>query len=384
MKIFVTNDNAGSAFAMVPALLRLKSEGVEIVAFAEEVAPAFAVFKKAGFEPMAPRAPLGLDSMAAIINREKPDLIFVGVSDVDNGSEKMAIQVAAGASIPMVAIVESWPHKWLQNFASRDIPLYQKADAILVVDGIAKRKMVEAGFSSEQIVVTGNPGNDDLPVLRKELPRYRREMREKLGLSEEDFVFVYLLTNDLDNDEKWREEERNLRKEIGSLDPEWLGFQEKSVVKEFFAAVRDARHPNVEFRALIRQKRGYGRNKLDAVIKKFNPRAVVDTDGYLQGRATMLAADVVIGTTTLMMETAAFLGLPTVSYLPGVSIEKDPKPTNHLGITMPVREWGGLDKLIRSIAEQPAAVRELVRNKEALLPEDATGNVADFLRHFVV
>ncbi|MDP3729532.1 MAG: hypothetical protein Q8R26_02145 [bacterium] len=376
MKIFTTNHDVGSTQAMIPPLKKLQAEGVEVVAFAHSDAPAFKAFKDSGL-PLRHQddygfSELGIKEWMVILDREKPDLIFVGISEKDSGSEKQVMHAIweKKLAIPIVAICESWPHKWLSNFGGRDIPLYNKSRAMLVFDECSKERLVKAGFSRERIVVTGNPTMDTMVVLREKKSALRKQYRKVFGVSDDTFVIAYPITNDFDHE-----------KEVGNKDPEWIGFYEEEALEDillFIQSMRECRQKDI--RVILRQKPWYKKKQLTRIIERYGKFVLLDaSENHLD---FLFASDVVIGTTTLMLESSAFLGIPTVSYLPKLT-RPDPKFSNSIGLTMPIYKKEDLLSCLKDAITNPELGAVFVKNNGIDLFTDATARVAKALKESV-
>ena len=170
MRIFATNHDIGSANAMIPALRLLQSEGIEISLFSSREAPARQAFLTILGSGIAgdlehSQADLNQSLVGSIFDEVQPDLVIGGIGTNPNGCEKLALRAAIDRAISTVVIVESWPHLWLANYGSRDRDLYLAVNRVLVFDNFSKMRLLEFGFKADQVVVTGNPENDELAIM---------------------------------------------------------------------------------------------------------------------------------------------------------------------------------------------------------------------------
>lgn len=385
-KILAANHNMGSAMAMVPALKLLMERGHAVATFAAgNDVPAWKTFTNGGLDPRTIGRYLLLQGNtnpcmnSAIAHKvlcdEQPDVVLVGVSDnSSDGVERMLINEARDAGIPVAAIVESWPHNWLATFPEQ-IPTYQRADRLFVLDKLSRARAIQAGFESRRVVVTGNPGYDGLAALHGERENFRNEYRKRFGMNEKDPVvlFVWAVTQNLDE-------------EPTEGHPEWLGFTETRLLAEFLGAVDEAWLINPGCRAVVRQKPYYGtKTALRLIDRKCPNLAYLDNEDVMMGRMPAVAADVVFGTTTLLLEIAALCGTLSLSYLPGRA-ETDTKFTNQIGVTLPLYTRGAVADTVLAIAENPeTTIGKLKRQRmqSSDLPANATKNVADELEKFL-
>lgn len=112
-------------------------------------------------------------TMERVLARLRPDLL---VSTSAPRAERAAFEAARRLGIPSVCLVDlfaAWEIEWLRE------PGY--ADRVCVLNDIVRRRIVEAGRSPGEVVVTGNPAFDALldPALR----RRGEALREARGWS---------------------------------------------------------------------------------------------------------------------------------------------------------------------------------------------------------
>lgn len=377
-KILAANHNIGSAMAMVQPLKLLVERGHGVVTFAtNDNVPAWKVFANDGLKPRSLDYYMlyhRLDSnvVRKMLSHEHFDIVLVGISDNSgDGVEQLLINAASDAGIPVAAIVESWPHNWLNTFPEQ-IPTYRKVQRLLVFDELSRTRMIESQFEADRVIATGNPVYDNLAAEKCRREEYRNEYLKRFGLGADDpmMLFVWAVTQNLDD-------------EPAEGHPEWLGFKEAPLLAEFLAAVEEARSINPFCRAVVRQKPYYGTNTVQGLIEGTCP-------GFTQlensGPAMMpvVAADAIFGTTTLLLEQAAFCDTPAISYLPGRA-KTDTKLTNKIRVTFPLYEHEGMAGMIFVIAQDPYIALSLIEGstKSVNLPECATKNVADVLEGLI-
>ncbi len=394
--VFATNHDMGSAQAMIPALLALRQEGYEIRTFAQHQGPlpddptdpfstpptgqpqtpAYEIFEAAGLAPTCLRSHKSLvcdaNFMSRVFRAIDPSVVLVGVSTQDDGSEKAALIAAKQAKIPVVVIIESWPHRWLEAYGNRDAGLYQQADAILLPDEISRKHMLEYGFKSKQLFVTGNPAQDSFVGHTLKRDAYRAAMRQRLGISNEAVLVQWAVSLDLDDPAQDRPDH-----------PEWCGFSEVDSLTEFLRAMSSLEGSGspVDVRGVIRQKPTHGSARVRRLIEEYCPSVSFDNE-RTTGIPLLLASDVVCGAVTLMIQQAAMLGVLGVHYLPNLD-RPDPMITNHFGLTLPRYQRGDLRNLIKTLAERPGYAAELWSKVQPFnLPTDATERVVTAIREF--
>lgn len=379
MKIFASNHDIGSSQAIIPVLRRLQERGDEVITFTVPGAPAEAAFVQAGFPPLHPaeygEERLDRPAMFRIIERVLPDLIIGGVAAPDDGSEKLAFQAGLDRQIPTAMILETWPNAWLgTDYGKRDFPLYSRLDALCVPDGASREMMTAYGYAEERVHATGNPANDQLGALLADRDRHRREIRERYGIPQDALVVLWCVTFDHEDVACFRPDHRS-----------WLGFDDRELTVEFLDAMQRAETLSAgKIRAMVRQKPSYPANLVPKLITEHCPGAVFDHAPFPLGAPPLLASDLVIGAATIVVQTAALLGIPAVYYEPDLC-KPDPMATNGLGITVPLYERGALKQLLLRLANDPD--KELARivscMRSVKIPTDAAGNVVKTLDGFL-
>jgi len=380
-KVFFTNRDIGSTQAAIPVLKRLQDDGHTVITAASTSSPTFTALAEAGFSFIAlgqyPRwdAFDGQIKMSALLRAESPDCVFVGVSASDGGSEKTAIEEAVRLGIPVVAFVESWPHGWLDQYGDRDIPIYRNVTKIAVMDEISRERLLAAGFTEDQVVVTGNSYDDTLMSSLAGRDQYRKEVRQHFGISDEAFVVTWMVGAELDNPLEDHEGAR-----------EWYGSKEADVLAEFLKLMQEGKlcYPSHEIEVIVRVKPSFSGETVQRLIKECCPSAHFDKVGHGGIPKPHLASDLVIGVKTLTLEQAAQLGIPAVSYIPNLPSPEVEPIANKLGVVLGIYERDVLAYLLAAVAaDLDAALPWIKAGLKTTTPiQDATGNVAGVISAF--
>lgn len=331
----VTND-FGATGAMIPVVKELLKAGNSVEIFAFFGQPAFGLYQSAGFVPRTGTP----EDLRTVVGES--DAVICGITSSENGADRLALKMAIELNKPTFVVFETWPHRWLQVYKERDADLYKKATMIFVPDQASMELMVSKGFSREQVSVLGNPVWDSLIAERVNKETYRAEQRKKFGIPKDALVFLYTTTLDMDDQTIDKPEH-----------PEWLGKSEESVIVEFLEAVREARKTNEHVRGIIREKPGYGRVKIERLIRENCPDVYFDDERYKGGTPTILASDVVFGMATLAVQNSALLGVPAFYYLPLLCREDPMIASNQAGLTIPLYTKGDMGAVIGEMAKSP-------------------------------
>lgn len=162
-------------------LLQKKSE-LLVVTVNTKAEAAYKVLKK--YQPLRCNREEDAEKIFKDFN---PDMLAVATSSLVLGPyvNNKFTTLAHEAGKKIICFQDYWAnHRWHMNYTM--MPHWQK---ILVPDELARKFIMEDGFVGE-IVITGNPGFDKFIKFNKE--KDRRWLREKFGLSEHDFVMLYV------------------------------------------------------------------------------------------------------------------------------------------------------------------------------------------------
>lgn len=373
-RILALNHDIGSVLAMIPALKVLGHE-FEIIPIARPESPAFGAFKQAGFDPMWD---FPINTLDEVCRELQPALIVVGLSTTQQGPETVMLGLKAEhaleKSIPIAFIYETWPHGWMDR--TEKVELYKTADRVLVFDNFSRDEFVRKGFRPAEVVVTGNPANDDLAAMAARSWEISQETRRKLGVREFETVLLYCTTNQDAPECNGKD----------ASHPRFLGFTESQVMQLIFtftamAQMRDLSRGSLPCTLWVRLHPAQSREEVENLIKLTGAKATIIGKEWPDGRPLLLAADVVFGTVTMMLQLAAFLGRPAYSCLPNL-IKEDTIFSNHLGITVPLYR----EEIIAGTVLVSPYVPSIVRKGQSgykLVPK-ATEKVCQALREMIV
>ena len=382
-KIFATCNSTGFWQAAIPVLNRLMAAGHIVHTAAAKSSPSVPFIVSKGFSCHVLKNtsiwndPAAVNRVQDLLCDLEPDCILVGVADTSAGSEKTAIFAAHDLGIPIVVLVESWPHMWLAAYGERDTPLYQqRVEKVCVMDSLAQAKLLEVGYKQDQVVVTGNPFNDVLAGELAHKDAYRGEVRAHFGIAPEAFVFSYMTTDDLDNP-------------VGPDHPEWLGHTEESVLREFLIALHltKCEHGDKMFEGIVRVKPGFKGMRVRELIAEICPTAHYDSVNHQGKPHALFAPNIIVTRYSQMLDHAAQLGLPTISVLPNLYAAHRRPIVNQLELVTARYRVGDLLELIKITAANPeAALWKMRDQRRSLSPmvANATDNVTNLLERYMV
>ncbi|KAA0206224.1 hypothetical protein EDM68_03000 [Candidatus Uhrbacteria bacterium] len=376
-QLFLTTTDLAATQAVQPLIRRMTEDGWGITVFVNPGSASAGAYARDGI-PMKNASDYGhaaLDqlTMRAILAEENPDLVLAGVASADESTDRLALEAACLENIPVAVILESYPGVWLSRYGDRDIPLYRRADALLVQDELSVDVMVKHGFDRSRVHATGNPAHDLLAGEIGTLKIKREHMRRDCNIPSSATVIAWFGTYDLDNPDH-----------RGATFEGRFGFGEAEAYREYLEAIRDgatlAAGRGRVLRGLFRQKPTYGCEGIRTIERELETFVYHDLrkDGPVMALAASDLVCSLIGGTTLHQ--AAQLGVPGVFYQPGATPETDDQVTNALGITKPLYERGALRELILEIARDPETIPRLRRSlRPAVIVPGATGRVLEEL-----
>ena len=108
---------------------------------------------------------LAQDRLESVFSASQPDIVLTGTS-WGSQLEQRVRNLAGLRKIKSVTVVDYWA-SYLERWEGRDLPVDQIQDEICVIDDFMKKEMIENGFPSNQIYVTGHPYFEELTLKAK-------------------------------------------------------------------------------------------------------------------------------------------------------------------------------------------------------------------------
>lgn len=301
MRILAFAREAGGAAALVPVLQTLRQDA-DVVVIARE--QAVRVFAEADLAPVILErfsASAIADVLRLATGHEQPDVVATSATlPYVDMTEKHLWRWAADRGVPAVAVVDQWQYYGLR-FSGPAPAEYVKyvPDWIAVMDDHARRETIAAGVPADRVVVTGQPAFDPLIGLRAAATESDRQaFRARLGVPNDARLICFVA--------------EALSDHFGDQ----LGYTEHSVLEsvldlcdEIVTTTGPALHVAVKL---------HPANRPDA----FNWVRRRPTAGALSysfhwteqpPRPLVLASDIVIGMSSVLLVESILLGRPTMS-----------------------------------------------------------------------
>ena len=357
----VVAGDAGGASALVPVLLSV-DESPDLSAAPLAYDRAAEVWRARGiaFDRLAPSLPA--PDYAGLL--EGFDLLLTATSANGIDHERHLTVEARGRALPTLAVLDYW-----SNYRQRFGPPAQWPDRIAVMDERAREEMVACGFDVERLLITGHPALDEVHGWRAQsAAAVRAELRQRAGARSEDIVVLYASSP--------------VGVSFGTAEPVTdPGYDTFSALALLIESLEELAHEVAGRLTLI--VRPHPREN-SAAFEGFRGRSVrvlIEAGGH--GRDWLLAADVVSGTTSMLLVEACHLGKPTVSIQPGLR-SPDFLPTNRTGLSLPVYRYEDALPTLRRVLLDPSERTHIAERLAAIQQQpSATDRVLDAIREMI-
>ncbi|MBI4239280.1 MAG: hypothetical protein HY696_12805 [Deltaproteobacteria bacterium] len=257
-----------------------------------------------------------------------PATLVTGTSVVTahGGDYENQLRIAARTlGIPSVAILDHWCN-YSARFTTRDGPLRDALpDRICVMNARARDEMIAEGFPANRLCITGHPDFDALVTLSAADRKMRRlAVRQQLGIPPDTRV-IGLLTEPVAGDYE------TIR-----------GYDELEVVTDCLHSCAMLAPPTT---ILLKPHPREAHDKYHDRLHS-TPLRIFHAPATLSGHEVVLASDLVVGITTILLLEALLLHCPSLSYQPHIDatapwarfIQPVPVITDRDALTASLRE----------------------------------------------
>jgi hypothetical protein len=356
---------AGGAEALAPVIKRL-SHWYNVLLLAKDYA--LPIFQRHNLEHKIYHTH-SKEALATLIRDYwhglMPDVVLTSATSLpwSDMTERLLWRWAGEHSVPSIAIVDQW-----QNYGVRfsgcqaDEHIAYLPTRITTLDDRAKQEMIKEGIPEELIVVTGQPAFDALFDEKKAFtPSDRQTVREKVGAETGSFLVVFV-------SEAFQ---RDFSDSLGYTEASTLEF----LIRTLSAIVEETGiklHLVVKFHPQNIPSDFTGLDFSQSSLKF--PINIIRQE--IRPRPLVLASDLVVGMTSVLLVESILLGLPTIS----VTLNSKKMDIGLVAISVGALPWLRLeDKAAESIGElikDPDFRKRWLEQQKALnvLP-DATGRV---------
>jgi hypothetical protein len=359
IKALVVCHTIGGACAVGPVVRQLNNTGIQVQVLAYDLSAVG--FQQQGL-PFSSPANSGKsdrlsDAAKATLKASCPRVVLTGTS-AGNTLEKALLREAMESGIPTVSVLDNWENYGLR-FDGPSGPFHYLPDCLAVMDDISKGDLEDLGCPSDRLAVTGQPYFDDL---RSWLDSHdRSSLRRALGIRRGERLLVFAS----------EPQAQDYGDSLGYTEIDSL-----RVLMEVLSGLDCGRwrllvraHPTENPDALSREMAG------KPIAAEFAPD--------WPPRKLMLAADVVVGMTSMFLVEAALLGRATLSLQPGLRIE-DAFIGRRLGLVTSAYSADGCRTALEKITSHTRQGPQLARlRKDFWLDGQAAKRVADLVISFL-
>lgn len=315
MKILAAAQDAGAANALTPVLrelARLPPFQVETLA----VSHASRIFSKNGVAHQVPPAwesdiPGAEDWAWRFFQTWQPDLLLLGTG-WGVSLDKWLLRWAEGAQVPSLALIDHWCH-YRERFMEPTTGVVRLPSRIGVMEPFALEQAVQAGLPRDRLVITGQPYLEALiaQARRPELLSEARALRKQWLQTAHAGAGAPLI---LFASERYPENP-------GVPVPSFPDYTETEALEGLIQALIQMTKANRSFRPTLvvklHPKESLQSFELGPLAREWK----VQVAGGVSAWPCILAADLVVGMTSMILLETALIGKAAVSFQPGV--EKD-------------------------------------------------------------
>lgn len=312
-KIFLFARDPGGANVIIPIIKELQKRNCNLYIYGKDIA--LERFRRVGI--IARNINLEVEnidqkSIEALLRKLNPQLVITGTS-ADDYTEKFIWKSAEKLNIFSFAVLDQWMNYGIRfsKYSVNEIEKYENKKTheylprkILVMDEYAKIKVEEEGIDSSRVLVTGQPYFDYLLQNSSKIkPEIIDDYKSKIKLEKDEKLLVYAsepLSKTYGNDESCQD---------------YWGYTEKTNFKEICEVLSNLIvNSNTKFRVLVKL---HPKEDLDSYenlakqLAKENLNIVIE--GIVDPMITMMAADLIIGMSSMFLLEAVNLGKTVAS-----------------------------------------------------------------------
>lgn len=355
--ILAVAGDPGGAAALLPVLQQLKAQGVQIIAQAYR--QALPAWQAGGIATQT--LPESAEGDFPWPDEARFLLTATSVNGID--WEPRSWQAAHERGIPSLAVLDYW-----SNLRSRFLIRQQSVlpDCIALMDETAQRAMIAAGIPAENLAITGQPAFDELGAMVPQSAAIRRRLRTIQGIDEEQ-ILVFFASQPL----------ARLRQQPGFTD---YGYDEHTSLELLSNALQKiAEQRRLTLHLHIRpHPREEDKDLQKHALERPGLKISITRNG--NAREWALAADLVCGMHTVLLQEACYLECPVLSLQPGLRGE-DPLPANRQKLSCSVTHPADLPAALEKMLFDPATRAEFAKRQQHARPgSQATEKVIKLAR----
>ncbi|MGD0088589.1 MAG: hypothetical protein ABSE73_01590 [Planctomycetota bacterium] len=366
-QLSVVSGDPGGVNALAPVVLALQADNrYRVHVFGYRQAPL--LWRKRGLACGELPITLSLAEAQQRLAALAADLLLTGTSTNELNLEKTFIAAAKTTGVPSLAVLDFWSN-YHSRFGDSDGRLSFQPERIAVPDEHARDEMIAEGFDASKLRITGQPAFDELAACLAGFTLERHaQIRKSWEIQESELVVVFA--------------SQSLESFYGNQPgvTGYPGYTEHSVLQALIPALEQiAASSGRKIRLVIRP------HPLEnpAPLARHGSNIVrVRVDGGYTGREAVLAADLVVGMSTVLLLEAALLKCVVVSLQPGL-LGKDMLPSNSRGLTTSVYRHEDIRPTVQRLLLDESARAEVTRRTSSITQSGSTKRVLGLLEELL-
>ena len=371
-RILAFSREAGGAAAIAPVLLELK-ETAELLVLAKDYAKS--IFRDTGLSPIPfPEfSDEAVDRMIADhLGAGIPDAVFTSATSLPqlDMTERYLWQWARSREVPSVAVVDQW-----QNYAVRfsgpgpEEHLNYLPDRIAAMDRHALRAMIDAGLPEGRVVITGQPAFDKLSRIRDDYTcDERKAFRRQISVTPDSRLVCFV--------------SEAFGRDFGAR----LGYTEQSVSRDLLSiCTRLAAESGLPLHLAVKLHPQNCLEEFDWLRRLALPSDLRVTLHWTEQAPIplVMASDLVVGMSSVLLLESILLGRPTVSYQPATK-EKDALIATVLGAIPLIDNPEDCQDIFMNLLKDPSFRTEYLGQQMRLTTDGGAAlRVADLVRSVI-
>lgn len=358
--IFAISGDPGGARALAPVINRLRKSGrshVKAMAYRE----AISVWTEYGLKFDKIETFTNFETLSEIFLETHPKMLLSSTSVNGFDFERKLTQTARNAGIPSLAVLDFWTNYRLR-FIDEKGELNLLPDKIAVMDKRAVSEMVADGFDKDKLFVTGQPALDDIMVWSEKFaPAHKEALRAALGLSASDCMVLFVS----EPVAQFNGADKN--------NPAYLGFTEYTVVDLLVHVLEDIRTQALKPVLVVKP---HPRESCDAFSDLKSNAIKIIVNREIPSRELVLASDLVVGMSSMLLVESCYLGYPTLRIQPGL-IGPDALPSDLAGNCFSIYKASEAKSAIEKMLLPE--YRPEVQNTNTEEHQDASGEIENLI-----
>jgi hypothetical protein len=295
-RVLVCATDAGGARNLGPVVATFRDEADFLVFGSPVTRPIFAEYGVVSTDLVLP----DLDSAVGWLGERHPDIVLCGRTRYVSTDRRLA-GAARHWNIPSVVMLDEW-YLYEETFRDETGGTRYLTDWIFCPDALAQREAIAEGLPADRMVITGSPA---LAALADRITRFSVDPPAAPVLLPDDRPVILWISETFADDHG---DSPGRRGKLGS----WLGYTELTVRQALMQGVADFGQP---VRVI---------EKLHPITTPENwpPPAAPGFDWSVVQQVPLWPllwnCDLVIGMRSMALMEAALMGLPTLSFQPGM------------------------------------------------------------------